>query len=210
MSDLENTPNDECQEEIRVPDEKVDYDGGSINPFNLDRLNAELPNDPLPTGIEYLNSLKGFPQGKLMVLTASPARDPNLGLMAILRRIVLEGSPVISPWPVGDGIPSTRCEVLKARPKGTKQFAFDYSSPVQFIDLDWRPCEYEQALDRSQRKVHLNVIRRASPQASRNEREGVYAFKVKGRHTRKKRTPKVEVMAMNASALERIEEQVCK
>jgi hypothetical protein len=176
-------------------------------------MNAEPPNDPLPMFIEHLKSLeKGFPKSQVIVLTASPARDPNLGLMAIFRRLALEGSHVALPWFMWNDIPSTRHEVLKGRPIEDKaeRFALDHSAPVKFTDLDWKPCVYEQAVDRSQFKVYLNVIKKAAPQASRNEREGVYAFKVNGRHVRKRRAPKVEVLALNASAFERIKEKVCE
>lgn len=158
------------------------------------RLNTEPPNEAL---------MKGFQRGAMVLL---PNPMPALrSWTEYLKRIAaeghascLEGCPVCAHQP--------KPMVLKGRTDGAKQFAIDYSADLKFTDLDWRPRIAMQAESRVRRKISLNAIRLPKAYASRNEREGVYAFKVNGKHTRKKRPHKIEVLELGADALQQIKE----
>lgn len=64
-------------------------------------------------------------------------------------------------------------------------------------DLNWRPGSNMQAMGRLRR--HINAIKLPGMYASRNEREGVYNFKVKGKHRRKRRQPKIVILSIDAA-----------
>jgi hypothetical protein len=171
-----------------------------IDPVSGCRLNITPPNDQLPLGLDHLKSLeKGFPRGAGVVLTVgrgSRHRDWE----AALRRIAAEGSPVVAPL---GGIPSC-CTILKGRPADKiGRFGVDYSAelpliPIELTPIDWEPPSI-QVVGRVGRRVNSNA---GLPKrtASRNQREGVYGFKVDGRHTRKKTKPKVEVVALDSAS----------
>lgn len=73
--------------------------------------------------------------------------------------------------------------------------------PLKLTALDWRPDEFGQAEGRSRRRTMVKAIKRPGHNASRNEREGVYNFKVRGRHTRKRRAPKISIFDSAAIAM---------
>lgn len=118
---------------------------------------------------------------------------------------------VVLPMPIPGGLSMIR--FLKERGEaGPFLIRVDLESKpnLKFTDLDWRPAVLIQAKNRLRRRVRLNGMKLPGRYASRNEREGVYALKVNGRHTRKRRAPKIMVLDMQDEAFQRIKEQACE
>jgi hypothetical protein len=171
--------------------------------YTTERLNTESPAEQkidLPPPLRVLEG--GFPKDQTVTFCSKPHYDPMLNWIAVMRRIAEQGSPVIVPL---EDLPSTRHEVLRGRPLDKiGRFVVDYSAgariftPLELSPTDWEPPSI-QAVGRVGRRVNSNagLPKRTS---SRNQREGVYGFKVDGRHTRKKTKPKVEVVALDSAS----------
>lgn len=119
---------------------------------------------------------------------------------------------LVMPVPALDGLGLTMLRFLKKRDEaGPFLIQVDLESkPVKFTDLDWLPGDFVQAEDRISRRIRLSGAKLPGHLASRNEREGIYAFKVNGRHARRKRTPSILTWDLKAPVFKKLEELACE
>jgi hypothetical protein len=78
------------------------------------------------------------------------------------------------------------------------------ATKLAFEALAWSPSSNIQSQSRLRRRAYVNAIKLPGAYASRNEREGVYNFKVKGRHTRKRRAPKIVTLGFDHDVLKQL------
>ena len=167
--------------------------------YTTERLNTEPPAEQrieLPAPLKGLEG--GIPRGQMVVLGSKTRHDAPALWADTLRRIAASGMRVLIPL---EDLPSSKCEILKGRPADKlERFAVDYSSgacafaPVEITPIDWEPP-----------RIQAESRLRRSLTGSRNQREGVYALKVNGRHTRKRRDPEIEILPLDSAGITKIQ-----